>query len=669
LKVMPILLFLRRRAVKYMKLPTGCRGSIYGVLMGTALCQMTSCAAVEQQSRSAQASAGQSAPRTGSQSSASRNPAGKARIQSAEPADQSPGTEVADRSAAIATDAAPASAAANRKADPQASAAAPTRAPKAATRRSVKLASVNGVDDVEAPPRESADKTKNGNRPQPPSYDEDPDRPAASPATPDAGGKLKEAPLESGDLTYPINLATALRLSDARPLIVSTAQASAWVAEAQLQRAQVIWVPSFNIGSDYIRHDGYGPDFNRGINTAARPLNQNINYLYSGVGLTAGFAMTDAIFEPLAAKQVLKSRRWDIQTAKNDALLATSKAYFDVHQYRGQYAGAVDVVERGQKLLERITHLSEDLVPRVEADRAKRMLATAEQNAASARQQWRVSSANLTQVLRLDPRVVVDPAEHDHTQVTLIEPDRSLDDLIPIGLTNRPELESQKALVGAVAERIRREKGRILMPSVYLNGFQTPNELIQVGAQGIGFDRNMNLWSARDDLSPQIVWQLEAMGYGNLARIKEQRGEQSKAIIELFKAQDAVAADVTRAQARVQSAAVRVVQAERAMREAIITYDGNYEGLAQTKRFENVLVQIYRPQEAVVALNDLLVTYNQYFATVADYNRAQFEMYHALGYPALDIAELNPPGEITPVDTSRPDYLPPVGEGPPPATR
>lgn len=650
--------------MKSMNLPTGCRGPFYGVLMGTALCQMISCAAVEQQSRSTQAAAGLSAPGTASQSSASRNRAGKARIQLAESADQSPGTEVSDRSAANATVAAPASAAANSKADTQPSVAGPT--PKAAARRSVKLASASkGAQDPEDPHHARTDDAR-----QPAAhadYDDDGIKPA--PATPDAGGKLKEAPLESGDLTYPINLATALRLSDARPLVVSTAQASAWVAEAQLQRAQVIWVPTLNLGADYIRHDGFGPDFNRGVNTSARPLNQNVNFLYAGAGATMGFALTDAIFEPLAAKQVLKSRRWDIQTAKNDALLATSKAYFDVHQYRGQYAGAVDVVERGQKLLERITHLSEDLVPRVEADRARRMLATAEQNAASARQEWRVSSANLTQVLRLDPRVVVDPSEHDHLQITLIEPERPLDDLIPIGLVHRPELESQKALVGAVAERIRREKGRILMPSVFLNGFQTPNELIQVGAQGIGFDRNLNLWSVRNDISPQIVWQLEGMGFGNLARIKEQRGEQSKAIIELFKAQDAVAADVTRAQARVQSAAVRVVQAERAMREAIITYDGNYEGLAQTRRFENVLVQVYRPQEAVVALNDLLVTYNQYFATVADYNRAQFEMYHALGYPALDIAELTPPGEIAPVDTSRPDYLPPVGEGPPPATR
>jgi hypothetical protein len=190
-----------------------------------------------------------------------------------------------------------------------------------------------------------------------------------------------------------------------------------------------------------------------------------------------------------------------------------------------------------------------------------------------------------------------------------------------------------------------------------------------VGAQGFGFDRNLNLWSTRSDFSPQVVWQLEGLGFGNLARIKEQRGEQSKAIIELFKTQDAVAADVTRAQARVQSAAVRVVEAERAMSEALITYEGNYEGLRQTKRFENVLIQVYRPQEAVVALNDLLLTYDRYFSTVADYNKSQFEMYHALGYPAIEISDFNPPGEVGPVDTSRPEYLPPVGEGPPPATR
>ena len=66
------------------------------------------------------------------------------------------------------------------------------------------------------------------------------------------------------------------------------------------------------------------------------------------------------------------------------------------------------------------------------------------------------------------------------------------------------------------------------MPSLMLNGFQTPSELIEFGAQGFGYDRNMNLWSLRDDISPQAMWQYEGLGFGNMA-IKEQRGEQSRA--------------------------------------------------------------------------------------------------------------------------------------------
>ena len=79
---------------------------------------------------------------------------------------------------------------------------------------------------------------------------------------------------------FPINLATALRLSDARPLIVAAAQASVWVAEAELTQAKVLWVPDLNIGFDYIRHDGGGPDFNKGIMTAP-----SMNFFYGGAGL------------------------------------------------------------------------------------------------------------------------------------------------------------------------------------------------------------------------------------------------------------------------------------------------------------------------------------------------------------------------------------------------
>ncbi|HWG45256.1 MAG TPA: TolC family protein [Gemmataceae bacterium] len=495
--------------------------------------------------------------------------------------------------------------------------------------------------------------------------------------------QMKLPPLEPGDLRFPINLATALRLADARPLIVAAAQAGAWVAEAQLQKAKVLWLPSFMMNAAYMRHDG-PIDFNGGINVPqgqnalgqntpgsfGKPLNQNLNWFISGVSLYQVVAVTDAIFQPLASRQDLNAKRWDIQTAKNDALLETARAYFNVHRYRGQYAGALYCVEEGRKLVAAINEQKRDLVPAVEVDRGRNLLAYLEQQAVSARENWRVASADLTQVLRLDPRAVVEPLEHDHLQLTLIDPSRSLDDLIPIGLTNRPELSAQQALIQAALVRIRQEKLRPLLPSILITGFQTPGGMTtQAGIFGTGNGGKLNLWSFRDDISTQLVWQLQNMGFGNLALVKRRRGEQSRATAALFQIQDAVASEITQSQATLQSAAARVVQAERALQTGLVTFQKNLEGLGQTRRFENVLEQVYRPQEVVYALKLLKLAFDEYFATVADYNLAQFQLFHALGYPASEIEYLRPPDGLAPVDTSRPGYLPAVGTGPPPVTR
>ena len=313
--------------------------------------------------------------------------------------------------------------------------------------------------------------------------------------------------------------------------------------------------------------------------------------------------------------------------------------------------------------------MSRDLVQEFEVQRARNMLADLSQKAVMSRQQWRVQSANLTQVLRLDPRAVVEPLEHDHLQITLIDPGRSLEDLMAVALTNRPELASRKAMVEAAAAAIRRERARMLIPNVALNGFQTPLELLQAGIFAMGPNSSMNQWTGRDDLSYQPLWELEGMGIGNLARIKEQRGYQSLATIDFYKIQDQVAADVTRAQARLQSASLRVEQADRALRTAIITFSGNFEGLRHTTRFGDVLVLVNRPQEVVFALQLMKIAFDEYFSTVGEYNKAQFELFHALGYPAQEITYLRPPGTVAPVDTARPTYLPVVGNGPPPATR
>ena len=81
----------------------------------------------------------------------------------------------------------------------------------------------------------------------------------------------------------------------------------------------------------------------------------------------------------------------------------------------------------------------------------------------------------LTRALRLDPTAFVVPVEAPHLQVTLIRPDYNVDELIAVGLTSRPELASQQALVQAALVRMRQERLRPLMPSVLLVGDAVPD--------------------------------------------------------------------------------------------------------------------------------------------------------------------------------------------------
>ncbi len=123
---------------------------------------------------------------------------------------------------------------------------------------------------------------------------------------------------EKIDQILDINLATALQLAGARPLMIQAAIASQTTAYAQLERTQVLWLPDINLGTDYQRHDGAQ------IRTTGEVAINSRNQFMAGAGAKAIFALTDAIYAPVAAQQVVRSRNYDVQAAKNDALLAVT---------------------------------------------------------------------------------------------------------------------------------------------------------------------------------------------------------------------------------------------------------------------------------------------------------------------------------------------------------
>jgi outer membrane protein TolC len=463
-----------------------------------------------------------------------------------------------------------------------------------------------------------------------------PPYPLQAPAQPPPVPVAPPGPTAS-DKPLPINLPTALHLAGVRPIDIGLASERIRLEVALLERAQVLWLPTVFLGVDYFRHDGQIQD------VAGNVFGTSRSSLMLGAAPFAVFAVTDAIFAPLAERQVVRAREAALQTARNDSLLAVAEAYFTVQQARGELAGAVDAARRSEEVLRRTEKLAaggEGILARVDVVRARTEQARRDQALDTARERWRVASADLVRVLRLDPSALLEPLELPHLRVTLVPLDKPMDDLIVMGLTNRPELAEQQALVQATLVRLRQERLRPLIPSVLLRGASTqPTGTLSAGYFGGGRDNSLSNFGARHDTDLQLLWELQNLGFGNKALVNQRRTENRLAVLDLFRVQDRVAAEVAQEYARARSAESRLEKARTGLQDAVESANTNFEGLGQTKTVGSpaggrVYILVIRPQEVVAAIQALAQAYNDYYGAVADYNRAQFRLYRALGQPA-----------------------------------
>ena len=101
----------------------------------------------------------------------------------------------------------------------------------------------------------------------------------------------------------------------------------------------------------------------------------------------------------------------------------------------------------------------------------------------------------------------------------------------------------------------------------------------------------------------------------------------------VFRRQDIVAAEVFQAHAQAKSAANRMTDAESGLKDAAESVDKNFQGLSQTRRAGELIILLIRPQEVIASIQTLSQAYADFYGAVADYNRAQFRLYRALGYP------------------------------------
>lgn len=476
--------------------------------------------------------------------------------------------------------------------------------------------------------------------------------PAPGPAPPigPAANIQVGAPPSAGAMVLPINLPTALRLGNVNALDIAYAARRLQVATAQLEGTRVLWLPNLLAGTDYYRHDGQIQD----VMGTVFPTGKQ-GFMVGG-NPSLVFSVSEAIFSPLAARQVVASRQQNIRAANNDVMRDVADAYFTVQQARGELVGVIDAVSHDEELLRRVEKLSPGLVPPLEITRTKADLARRRQLRYIAENRWRESSAALMRVLNLEPLVLAEPLEPPDLRISLFDANRSIDEFMGMAIASRPELASQRALVQASFERVRLERVRPIVPSVMVRGFSTPVAgSLGAGYFGGGINSSMGNFDGRFDMDVQAIWQLQNLGFGTQAVIREREAENRAAAVELGRVRNAVAEDVVQSYALLQTSAARMQQTEVELRESRESLDQNLAGLMQTRRAGEINILVVRPQEVVAAVAAMSQAYADYFAAVSDYNRAQFRLYRAVGQPArrlLDEAAAldRPPvaGEVIP---------------------
>jgi outer membrane protein TolC len=445
--------------------------------------------------------------------------------------------------------------------------------------------------------------------------------------------------LVPGQVIQPIDLPGALRLAGARDLDIAIARERICQAVADLEQARVLWLPSLYLGPNWIRHDGQVQLVNGPIQTISK------SSLFLGATAAGGSSVTgpipaggpaqvsglstilrisDAIFEPLAARQVVDARRAGLQAATNDALLALAEAYLDLQDAVGRIVIARDAASNAHLLTE-LTAAYTRSGAGLEADerRSRTELDRRRREVEAAVGQFEVASAELVRRIRLDPCVVVAPVEPPETVLRLIADDCSLDDLIVTGLRHRPELAQAQELVQATLTRLKQARLRPLIPSVAFR--------YSGGGFGGGQNGFFGNFDSRSDADVNLFWQVQNLGLADRAIVKARAAEQRTAALELLKLQDRVAADVVRAD-KARLAALRQMQeAGRALPEALASLRLN---LVNIRRGAG-LPGSTRPIEVLQPIQALAQARVDYLDAVLAYNRAQFRLYRALGQPAL----------------------------------
>ena len=417
------------------------------------------------------------------------------------------------------------------------------------------------------------------------------------------------APAAGNTNIFVIDLPTTLQLAGARNLDVQIAREK--LAEAKANNESAVWqfFPAIVPGIGYRRHDNLIQD------VAGNVIEVHKESYSVGPTLAAQLDIGDAIYKKLAARQLVKAAESALEGQRQESALMAVRGYFD-------FAKALAAVRVAAESM----HIAEDFAAQVEQavgagiafkGDALRAEVQADKNRLSLRQaqeQVTVSAARLVQTLHLDPKIELTAPAGELVPLSLVSTNAALEVLLTRAFANRAEVRQSRAMVAAAQKAKGGAKYGPLVPSLGAQVF--------AGGLGGGIDGGPGRFGESEDYQFTLSWRIGPGGLFDRGRIRASEARLRVAQLTDEKLFDEVNREVVETQARLHSLSDQLGTAGHAAQAANETL----RLTSQRKEFAVGLVL-----ERIQAEQDFTRARLDYINTVAEFNKAQFELKRAIG--------------------------------------
>ncbi|TWT56650.1 Outer membrane efflux protein [Thalassoglobus neptunius] len=449
----------------------------------------------------------------------------------------------------------------------------------------------------------------------------DPEKLVPLPAAPDENETEADTQYVNA---LPMHLATALAMVGGQNPEIGLARWRVQEAYAELEQAEVLWLPSIQAGFSYHRHDGnYQASDGDIVDVNRSSLQYGFGAGATGAGTTpipglvARFHMADAIFQPQIAQKTAWAQGHAANVVQNQQLLEVALAYLNLLEAEQDLA----VLNQSKARTQELAKLTADFAAtgqglQADADRMATELTLVESRISEVRELSDIAASRLAQELSVDASRRIIPVEPSVIPITLVPLEHSKGSLISSGLAHRPELKEAQALVAAACDQYQRQKYSPFVPSVLLG--------LSDSGFGGGLGTEIDNVNNRVDFDAIVTWEIRNLCFGERAQRRAACAQIEQAKYEKIRLLDQVAQEVVEAYSQVVHRSERIEITRKAIPTAMDAFERD---LGRIRDGQGL------PIEVLQSIRALENAERSYLNSVIEYNSAQFQLQWALGWP------------------------------------